>query len=216
MKAYLLEHKAFEKAFDIKFCKPEVRKHTNGFVSVIVNWHNQGKSPDFPKCKYINLCHWSSGGGFIVNKKRIINVAGAHFQFPDWEKVVENLDITPWFEVCLGTPHEEEADSNSYDYLFFKNLKYGVEVWFAPSGWEQWDQAVDASKGINPHDGSTLDNFLLQEERDAWKKCAEDLVDYAHEFVHQLSLWGKGYDRYDKQISQAEDAIEEFIRLKNK
>lgn len=70
-------------------------------------------------------------------------------------------------------------------------------------------------KQVNPHDGSTLDNFLLQEERDAWKKCAEDLVDYAHEFVHQLSLWGKGYDRYDKQISQAEDAIEEFIRLKN-
>jgi hypothetical protein len=112
----------------------------------------------------------------------------------------------------------------------------------------------------NPHDGSTLDNFLLLEEYnklkavtdrilrefpvgnikehtiesipdrvsyylkelaeytqrvEAWEKCADDLVDYAHEFVEHLSTWGKGYDRYDKQISKAEDAIEEYLRLKN-
>jgi len=67
----------------------------------------------------------------------------------------------------------------------------------------------------NPHDGSTLNEFLLQEQIDAWEKCAEDLVDYAHEFVHQLSLWGKGYDRNDRQIKKAEDAIEKFNQLKN-
>jgi hypothetical protein len=50
---------------------------------------------------------------------------------------------------------------------------------------------------------------------EAWEKCAQNLVDYAHEFVHQLSLWGKGYDRNDKQIKLAEDAIEEYNRLKN-
>jgi hypothetical protein len=49
----------------------------------------------------------------------------------------------------------------------------------------------------------------------AWEKCADDLIDYAHEFVHQLSLWGKGYDRNDKQIKLAEDAIAEYNRLKN-
>jgi predicted transcriptional regulator len=49
-----------------------------------------------------------------------------------------------------------------------------------------------------------------------WEKCAEALVDYAHEFVHQLSLWGKGYDRNDRQIKHAEDAIEEYLKLKNK
>jgi hypothetical protein len=48
-----------------------------------------------------------------------------------------------------------------------------------------------------------------------WEKCADDLVDYAHEFVAHLSLWGKGYDRYDKDIKKAEDAIEEYLRLKN-
>jgi predicted transcriptional regulator len=55
-----------------------------------------------------------------------------------------------------------------------------------------------------------------REEIKNWEKCAEDLVDYAHEFVHQLSLWGKGYDRNDRQIKQAEDAIEEYLKLKNK
>jgi hypothetical protein len=50
---------------------------------------------------------------------------------------------------------------------------------------------------------------------EAWEKCADDLVDYAHEFVAHLSSWGKGYDRYDKDISKAEDAIEEYLRLKN-
>jgi hypothetical protein len=50
---------------------------------------------------------------------------------------------------------------------------------------------------------------------EAWEKCADDLVDYAHEFVTHLSTWGKGYNRYDKDIKQAEDAIEEYLRLKN-
>ena len=75
---------------------------------------------------------------------------------------------------------------------------------------------------INPHDGSTLDNFLLEEENarlkkeiKQWQKCADNLVDYAHEFVANLSTWGKGYNRYDKDIKQAEDAIEVFNRLKN-
>jgi predicted RNase H-like nuclease (RuvC/YqgF family) len=50
---------------------------------------------------------------------------------------------------------------------------------------------------------------------EAWEKCAENLVDYAHDFVAHLSTWGKGYDRNDKQIKLAEDAIEEYNRLKN-
>jgi hypothetical protein len=51
--------------------------------------------------------------------------------------------------------------------------------------------------------------------REQWQACADNLVDYAHEFVANLSTWGKGYDRYDKDIKQAEDAIEEYNRLKN-
>lgn len=48
-----------------------------------------------------------------------------------------------------------------------------------------------------------------------WEQCADNLVDYAHEFVAHLSSWGKGYDRNDKEIKMAEDAIEEYKRLKN-
>jgi hypothetical protein len=55
----------------------------------------------------------------------------------------------------------------------------------------------------------------LYDKLEAWEKCAEALVEYAHEFVHQLSLWGKGYDRNDRQIKLAEDAIEAYNRLKN-
>ena len=50
---------------------------------------------------------------------------------------------------------------------------------------------------------------------EAWEKCADNLVDYAHEFVQHLSAWGKGYNRYDKDIKKAEDAIEAYNNLKN-
>jgi hypothetical protein len=55
----------------------------------------------------------------------------------------------------------------------------------------------------------------LYDKLEAWEKCAENLVDYAHEFVANLSTWGKGYNRYDRDIEQAEDAIAEYNRLKN-
>ena len=80
-------------------------------------------------------------------------------------------------------------------------------------------------KQVNPHDGSTLDSFLLEEaelkiknleeELEKWKACADNLIDYAHEYVAHLSSWGKGYDRVDKEIKQAEDIIEEYLKLKN-
>jgi len=54
----------------------------------------------------------------------------------------------------------------------------------------------------------------LYAKLEAWEECAENLVDYAHEFVAHLSLW-EGYTRDDKDIKQAEDAIEVFNKLKN-
>ena len=56
---------------------------------------------------------------------------------------------------------------------------------------------------------------IIEEKLKAWEACAENLVDYAHDFVTHLSTWGKGYDRNDRQIKLAEDAIAEYIRLKN-
>ena len=56
---------------------------------------------------------------------------------------------------------------------------------------------------------------IIEEKSKAWEACADNLVDYAHDFVTHLSSWGKGYDRNDKQIKLAEDAIEAYNRLKN-
>ena len=56
---------------------------------------------------------------------------------------------------------------------------------------------------------------IIKQRQTNWEICADNLVDYAHEFVANLSAWGKGYDRYDKDIKEAEDAIEEYLKLKN-
>lgn len=59
---------------------------------------------------------------------------------------------------------------------------------------------------------------IIDEQRvrlKAWEACADNLIDYAHDFVAHLSSWGKGYDRNDKQIKLAEDAIEAYNQLKN-
>lgn len=53
-----------------------------------------------------------------------------------------------------------------------------------------------------------------KETAQAWEQCADNLVDYAREFLQQLA-WGKGYPKYDSEIRQAEDAIKEYERLKN-
>jgi hypothetical protein len=59
------------------------------------------------------------------------------------------------------------------------------------------------------------ENDELHAKLEAWKKCAENLVEYAYEYVEHLSSWGKGYERVDKEIKQAEDIIEEYLKLKN-
>jgi hypothetical protein len=73
----------------------------------------------------------------------------------------------------------------------------------------------------NPRDGTTLDDFLIEEikelsaELEAWKICASNLVDYAHGFLADTQQWGKGYERYDRQIQMAKEHIAEYNRLNN-
>ena len=59
------------------------------------------------------------------------------------------------------------------------------------------------------------ENDEIYAKLEAWEGCADNLIDYAHDFVTHLSSWGKGYDRNDKQIKLAEDVIEQYNRLKN-
>jgi hypothetical protein len=156
-----------------------------------------------------------------------------------------------YFDVGIYTGREFiDSDSKKIEYIF--DVKGG--------SLSMSDKEIIKSFH-NPHDGSTLDNFLLEEKYnklksitdrilrefpvgniaehtiesipdrvsyylkelaeytqrvEAWEECAENLVDYAHDFVAHLSAWGKGYDRNDRDIKRAEDAIEVYNKLKNK
>ena len=55
----------------------------------------------------------------------------------------------------------------------------------------------------------------LYDKLEAWEKCADDLIAYAHGFVNYLSARGIGYEEHDRYIKQAEDAIEAYNSLKN-
>jgi hypothetical protein len=90
-------------------------------------------------------------------------------------------------EIEIGKPTPEAAE---FQKLFERNEKATVKC------------LIDETKG-------------LYDKLEAWEACADNLIDYAHDFVTHLSTWGKGYDRNDRQIKLAEDAIEEYNRLKN-
>ena len=136
MKALLQQHKAFEKRFKIKFDEPVAKVHTNGFISVEVNWSSKKDCEDFSRFKYPKLDHTVSGGSVIDKKKRYINISSASFCFPELgEEIFENNQLCDWFEICLV----EEVEQNDFRYTFFELTKYGVIVWFAPRNWEDWD-----------------------------------------------------------------------------
>ena len=142
MKVIIDGHKAFEKKFKFKFLEPEVHKHTNGFLSVKLDWVNSKKGgDDFYKFKYANLTHRSYGGSFFLKKKKYFNIVSAAFEFEETIQQCDQFKITPWFNVSLATDNEEDSFQDGYDYIFFETLKYGIICWFAPKGWEDWDKA---------------------------------------------------------------------------
>jgi hypothetical protein len=138
MKVLLDGHKDFEKKFKIRFFEPEVHVHSNGFISVRLDWNNKG-SEEFYKFKYAKLAHRSYGGTFFVKKKKYFNIICASFEFEDVIEDCENLNITPWFNVSIASETEEGSFEEEFDYIFFENLKYGIICWFAPKGWEDWN-----------------------------------------------------------------------------
>ena len=143
MKITLDGHKAFEKKFKIKFFKPEIHQHSNGFLSVRLDWVRGKKcEDDFYKFKYAQLAHRSYGGSYAIGRKKYINIVSASFEFEETIEDCEKFEITPWFSVCIGAENEEKASQYEYDYVFFENTKYGIVCWFAPKGWEDWNSAT--------------------------------------------------------------------------
>lgn len=47
----------------------------------------------------------------------------------------------------------------------------------------------------------------MERERDEAREVAENLVEYAHEFLVRLESWGKGYDRYEREMETIREAI---------
>jgi len=141
MKIKLDGHKNFEKKFKFKFLKPKTRIHTNGFLSVELDWTNL-ECDEFYKFKYANLAHRTYGGDFYVGKKRYINAVSASFEFEEAIQECEAAEITPWFSICIASEIEGSFDT-SFDYVFFENTKYGLICWFAPKSWEDWSNAKE-------------------------------------------------------------------------
>lgn len=57
-------------------------------------------------------------------------------------------------------------------------------------------------------------NDELREQLGEWRVCAENLIDYARQCLANLSSWGSGYQRYEREMDTIRKDIAEFDRLK--
>lgn len=139
MKIILNNYKFIEKVFKIKFLKPQIKIHKNGFISVVVDWSTRNcEEGESSKFKYVELAYSSSGGLVYLptRKKPLYNLRTASFDFEDLK---DHLRKQPPFDITIAS----EKEDDDYDYLFFHNTKYGIICWFAPKGWEDWDNAYE-------------------------------------------------------------------------
>ena len=93
-----------------------VRKHTNGFYSIHVSWNSDS-------IRGLDFSAECTGNGRVSMILENENFTFAH----------EGHEEVFMMEVGLET--------DEYVPVFFRNLKYAVEVWFAPWGWEEYDCA---------------------------------------------------------------------------
>lgn len=141
MKIFLANHKEFEKNFKIKFDKPQIKVHTNGFISVTLDWSTKNATDSW-KFKYPELAHRTFGGIERYKRKKYL-VHSASFEFPELDADFNALKMASWFDIVIGSETEEEYSNNSYEYAFFEKTKYGLVAWFGKKGWEDWDNVID-------------------------------------------------------------------------
>lgn len=147
MRIFLANHKPFEHHFKIKFDEPKIRVHSNGFVSVTLDWHAKKGAEDFWRFKYPELVHRSYGGIELFKRKKYYTNSAA-FEFPDLADVdFVSLEMCSWFDVVIGSETEDEHHDQSLEYVFFEKTKYGLVAWFAKKEWEDWDNAVEFVQG---------------------------------------------------------------------
>lgn len=126
----LLDRYAF-KITDVEFAK-----HSNGFLCVTVNW-----TADDPMFK----------NGVKGCTEYSYSTVSMEISFPraKYRWKVARTDMTRFFNSSVGLrigiqrllPHSdfESFGKIGYEPLFFQNLGWGVQVWFAPQNWQKHD-----------------------------------------------------------------------------
>lgn len=141
----------YQKIFGIEFLQEESLLHSNGFVSVRLDWRNKKNIDGFSDFKYVDLSFTMYGDQVIHGKRKYNCIATAAFDFNseyirDYKYEEDSL---PPILISMATTNKKYDDETSedyklynYEYTHFENTKYGLICWFAPKGWEDWDNAT--------------------------------------------------------------------------
>ena len=119
-----IDVRSVEEQLNVTFKKVIFHKHTNGFLSITLDWSTIDST-----YKYVKLDHTLSGSNWI-------DAVGLMFADAD--------EDAPWFIVGLSVDNDDDffKPENQFDFVKIDNTKYGVVVWFGPRGWEDWDNAT--------------------------------------------------------------------------
>jgi hypothetical protein len=162
--------------------------------------------------KQVNPHDGSTLDSFLLEEAEL-KIKNLEEELEKWKACADMLFVYA-DKVKCGTHIQALWEAACQDIEKYKELKMKIEITKSTPEQEKF-QAL-----FNQTDEETIallvkENEELYAKLEAWKTCADNLIDYAHEYVAHLSTWGKGYNRYDKDIKQAEDAIEEYLKLKN-
>lgn len=99
--------------------------HPNGFISVRFSWDSTGEM------KYAGTGYKS----YAHNDCSIeLDFKEVKYRYKDLNGVESDFDST--FRIEIGLQKEDSNEQIKYQPLFIENLKYEVQVWFAPCNWE--------------------------------------------------------------------------------
>jgi hypothetical protein len=131
--------KAIAKKFNFKFGDLEMYRHKNGWIRVNVDWGSVNSGD----LKYGQKSGEMFGGNevafsidFPLVKYYYLNTEGKRSR---WKTA---FAIEVGLQVVDGKGFVDNDADIGFEPVFFRNLKYGVEAWFAPKGWEDYSNSV--------------------------------------------------------------------------
>lgn len=116
---------AAAKKFSFKPTNLSAHHHPNGFISVRFSWNSTGEM------KYAGTgCKSYAHNDCSIE----LDFKGVKYRYKNLEGVESDFDST--FRIEIGLQKEDSDERIKYQPLFIENLKYEVQVWFAPRNWE--------------------------------------------------------------------------------